>query len=135
MIAEGDGLVTDNDRKDLLDERERERDRQLRAAGYTAVHFTWREIFQTPEAVIARLRSALAGRTVVLVAHRLSTVARMDQLVVLDHGRIIEKGTHQQLLSLDGMYARLWQHQSGGFIDDTEVAAQPAATGDWTAAR
>ena len=58
VIAEGDGLVKYNDRKDLLDERER--DHQLREAGYTAVHFTWREIFQTPEAVIARLRTALA---------------------------------------------------------------------------
>jgi ABC-type transport system involved in cytochrome bd biosynthesis fused ATPase/permease subunit len=41
----------------------------------------------------------------------------MDQLVVLDHGQIAEKGTHQELLRLDGIYARLWQHQSGGFLD------------------
>jgi ATP-binding cassette subfamily B protein len=41
----------------------------------------------------------------------------MDQLVVLDRGQIAEKGTHQELLSLDGIYARLWQHQSGGFLD------------------
>jgi hypothetical protein len=60
VIAEADGLVKYNDRKDLLDERER--DHQLREAGYTAVHFTWREIFQTPEAVIARLRTALAQK-------------------------------------------------------------------------
>ena len=59
VIAEADGLVKYNDRKDLLDERER--DHQLREAGYTTVHFTWRELFQTPEAVIARLRTALAG--------------------------------------------------------------------------
>ncbi len=60
VIAEADGLVKYNDRKDLLDERER--DHQLRAAGYTAVHFTWRELFRTPEAVIARLpHSALAA--------------------------------------------------------------------------
>ena len=58
VIAEADGLVKYNDRKDLLDERER--DHQLREAGYTAVHFTWREIFQTPEEVIARIRNALA---------------------------------------------------------------------------
>jgi ATP-binding cassette subfamily B protein len=42
----------------------------------------------------------------------------MDQLVVLDHGQIAEKGTHQELLGLDGTYARLWQHQSGGFLDE-----------------
>jgi hypothetical protein len=59
VTAEADGLVKYNDRKDLLDERER--DHQLREAGYTTVHFTWRELFQTPEAVIARLRTALAG--------------------------------------------------------------------------
>jgi hypothetical protein len=60
VIAEADGLVKYNDRKDLLDERER--DHQLREAGYTAVHFTWQEIFQTPEEVIARIRTALAQK-------------------------------------------------------------------------
>jgi ATP-binding cassette subfamily B protein len=60
----------------------------------------------------------MEGRTALVVAHRLSTVARMDQLVVLDRGQIAEKGTHQELLSFDGTYARLWQHQSGGFLDD-----------------
>jgi len=59
------------------------------------------------------------GRTALVVAHRLSTVASMDQLVVLDHGQIIEKGTHEELLRLGGTYARLWQHQSGGFLDDS----------------
>jgi ATP-binding cassette, subfamily B, bacterial len=60
----------------------------------------------------------MENRTALVVAHRLSTVARMDQLVVLDRGRIIEKGTHAELLRLGGTYARLWQHQSGGFLDD-----------------
>src|SRR5262249_32411570 len=64
----------------------------------------------------------MEGRTALVVAHRLSTVARMDQLVVLDRGQIAEKGTHQELLSLNGTYARLWQHQSGGFLDDTTAA-------------
>ena len=61
-----------------------------------------------------------------MVAHRLSTVARMDQLVVLDRGQIAENGTHQELLRLDGTYARLWQHQSGGFLDESTTTAMLA---------
>ncbi|CAL9643634.1 Putative multidrug export ATP-binding_permease protein [Streptomyces sp. enrichment culture] len=61
----------------------------------------------------------MEGRTALVVAHRLSTVATMDQLVVLDRGRIVEQGSHQELLALGGAYAKLWQHQSGGFLDDT----------------
>ncbi|MFE2578773.1 ABC transporter ATP-binding protein [Streptomyces sp. NPDC059378] len=66
----------------------------------------------------------MEGRTALVVAHRLSTVASMDRLVVLDRGRIVEQGTHQELLASQGAYAKLWQHQSGGFLD-----AGPAATG------
>jgi ATP-binding cassette, subfamily B, bacterial len=68
------------------------------------------------------------GRTALVVAHRLSTVAGMDQLVVLDHGQIIEKGTHEELLQLAGTYARLWQHQSGGFLDDSTTTPELAQT-------
>ena len=72
----------------------------------------------------------MEGRTALVVAHRLSTVAHMDQLVVLDRGQIVEKGTHRQLLRLDGTYARLWQHQSGGFLEDESLEDEnaPATT-------
>ncbi|WP_327265493.1 ABC transporter ATP-binding protein/permease [Streptomyces sp. NBC_01232] len=66
----------------------------------------------------------MEGRTALVVAHRLSTVANMDQLVVLDRGRIVENGTHQELLASEGAYAKLWQHQSGGFLDGTAARSQ-----------
>ncbi|GAQ73162.1 ABC transporter ATP-binding protein [Streptomyces turgidiscabies] len=66
----------------------------------------------------------MEGRTALVVAHRLSTVATMDRLVVLDRGRIVEQGTHQELLASEGAYAKLWQHQSGGFLDDTPASAE-----------
>jgi ATP-binding cassette subfamily B multidrug efflux pump len=53
---------------------------------------------------------------VVAIAHRLSTIAAMDRLVVVERGRIAEEGDHRSLLALDGVYARLWKHQSGGFL-------------------
>ncbi|MFD8020857.1 ABC transporter ATP-binding protein [Streptomyces lavendulae] len=66
----------------------------------------------------------MEGRTALVVAHRLSTVATMDRLVVLDRGRIVEQGTHQELLTAEGPYAKLWQHQSGGFLDDTPARSE-----------
>lgn len=63
------------------------------------------------------------GRTALVVAHRLSTVAKMDRLVVIDRGRIVEQGTHRELLGTDGPYAKLWRHQSGGFLDDSPAGS------------
>ncbi len=68
------------------------------------------------------IQSALAklmkGRTSIVVAHRLSTIQKMDRIVVLDSGQIAEQGTHSELLEKNGIYARLWSHQSGGFIEE-----------------
>ncbi|MEV6260011.1 ABC transporter ATP-binding protein [Streptomyces sp. NPDC051784] len=68
----------------------------------------------------------MEGRTALVVAHRLSTVAAMDHLIVLDRGRIAEQGTHRGLLAAGGAYAKLWHHQSGGFLADA-VTVEPAA--------
>jgi ATP-binding cassette, subfamily B, bacterial len=67
------------------------------------------------------LWTLMAGRTAIVIAHRLSTVRRMDSLVVLDAGRIVEQGSHESLLALGGIYASLWSHQSGGFLPATDV--------------
>ncbi len=62
------------------------------------------------------LNQLMAGKTVIAIAHRLSTIAAMDRLIVLDQGRVVEQGTHQQLIAQGGIYAQLWAHQTGGFI-------------------
>ncbi|UUQ63793.1 ABC transporter ATP-binding protein/permease [Pseudomonas fuscovaginae UPB0736] len=67
-------------------------------------------------AIQESLESLMQGKTVIAIAHRLSTIARMDRLVVLEHGRIAETGSHAELLARGGLYARLWQHQTGGFV-------------------
>lgn len=70
----------------------------------------------------AALESIMDGKTVIAIAHRLSTLARMDRIVVLDAGRIVEEGTHDALLAQGGLYARYWNRQSGGFINVKEAA-------------
>jgi ABC-type multidrug transport system fused ATPase/permease subunit len=59
----------------------------------------------------------MKGKSSLVIAHRLSTIQHLDRIVVLDEGRIIEEGTHKQLLKENGLYAKLWAHQSGGFIE------------------
>jgi len=66
----------------------------------------------------AALWELMQHRTAIVIAHRLSTIQKMDRIVVLDQGAIIEEGTHATLLSRKGTYAKLWQHQSGGFIEE-----------------
>jgi ATP-binding cassette subfamily B multidrug efflux pump len=74
------------------------------------------------EAAIQRsLYRLMEGKTVVAIAHRLSTIAAMDRLIVMDGGRIVEEGDHATLLAHGGLYARLWAHQSGGFLVEDEV--------------
>jgi ATP-binding cassette subfamily B multidrug efflux pump len=69
-------------------------------------------------AIQSSLYQLMQGKTVVAIAHRLSTIAAMDRLIVLDEGRIAEDGSHQSLLARGGLYARLWAHQSGGFLGE-----------------
>ena len=69
-------------------------------------------------AITQSLNDMMAGKTVIAIAHRLSTIAALDRLVVMDKGRIIEQGSHDELLAIDGVYAGLWQRQSGGFLGE-----------------
>jgi ATP-binding cassette subfamily B multidrug efflux pump len=77
-------------------------------------------------AIQENLFSLMEGKTVIAIAHRLSTLTEMDRLIILDKGRIVEAGSHAELAAMGGIYADLWRRQSGGFIADhgAEVAAE-----------
>ncbi|HEX3505458.1 MAG TPA: ABC transporter ATP-binding protein [Xanthobacteraceae bacterium] len=72
---------------------------------------------EVESAIQSSLGTLMQGKTAIAIAHRLSTIAQMDRLVVLDHGRIIEQGSHRELIAQNGHYAALWRRQAGGFID------------------
>ena len=69
-------------------------------------------------AIQDQLLGLMEGKTVIAIAHRLSTIARMDRLIVLEQGRVVEQGSHAELIARGGHYAKLWAHQSGGFLTD-----------------
>jgi ATP-binding cassette subfamily B multidrug efflux pump len=80
-------------------------------------------------AIQEQLHTLLLGKTVIAIAHRLSTIAALDRLVVVDRGRIIETGSHRELLAEGGIYASLWERQSGGFLGvGTESAESKLAS-------
>lgn len=68
------------------------------------------------------LERVMDGKTVLAIAHRLSTLSQMDRIIVLEHGRIVEEGDHATLLAQKGLYARYWERQSGGFITAKQAA-------------
>ena len=77
---------------------------------------------EVESAIQAALETIMEGKTVIAIAHRLSTLARMDRIIVLDAGRVVEEGTHDDLLARGGLYARYWNRQSGGFINARDAA-------------
>ena len=79
-------------------------------------------------AIQGQLQHLMRGKTVIAIAHRLSTIAAMDRLVVMDRGYIVEQGTHHELLAQGGLYAQLWERQSGGFLGVDEAAAARKAS-------
>jgi ATP-binding cassette subfamily B multidrug efflux pump len=78
-------------------------------------------------AIQQSLYRLMEGKTVIAIAHRLSTIAAMDRLIVIDKGRVVEEGSHDSLLARHGLYARLWAHQSGGFLGESAHPAVPSA--------
>jgi ATP-binding cassette, subfamily B, bacterial len=80
----------------------------------------------TEQAIQETLNEVMQGKTVIVVAHRLSTIAHLDRILVFDQGRIVEDGTHEELLALGGSYHRLWSRQAGGFVLDDGAADESA---------
>ena len=68
--------------------------------------------------IVSALNELMKRRTTIVIAHRLSTIQKMDEIVVLDKGKFVERGNHKELLNKKGLYAELWKHQSGGFLED-----------------
>jgi len=81
---------------------------------------------EVEQAIQENLFALMEGKTVIAIAHRLSTLTEMDRLIILDKGKIVEAGTHSELVAHGGIYADLWQRQSGGFIADEEPEMQEA---------
>lgn len=79
-------------------------------------------------AIQSSLDELMQGKTVIAIAHRLSTIAQMDRLIVLDQGQIAEQGTHDELVALNGIYAQLWQRQTGGFLIEQQQLKQKQGT-------
>ncbi|MEN8385249.1 ABC transporter ATP-binding protein [Acinetobacter towneri] len=77
-------------------------------------------------AIQSSLDELMQGKTVIAIAHRLSTIAQMDRLIVLDQGRIAEQGTHDELVAMNGIYAQLWQRQTGGFLIEQDKIVKPS---------
>jgi ATP-binding cassette, subfamily B, multidrug efflux pump len=78
---------------------------------------------EVESAIQSSLGTLMQGKTVIAIAHRLSTIAQMDRLVVLEHGRIVEQGSHRELIAHNGHYAALWRRQAGGFLDAPDMEA------------
>jgi ATP-binding cassette subfamily B protein len=70
----------------------------------------------TESLITDAIEKAIAGRTVIAIAHRLSTLTAMDRIVYMEDGRILEQGSHAELLALEGKYAKMWRQQSSGFV-------------------